>query len=94
MALAEDLSATSVAEGIEEPADLQVAHDLRIQAAQGYLFARPSTDREDLRAWLTRHFTLPCAPADRVLPPAPWRLAAPGRSGVAPRPGVVPGSSP
>lgn len=50
-ALAADLGAALVAEGVEQPADLAAAHALGATAAQGYLLARPSLDRADLRTW-------------------------------------------
>jgi EAL domain-containing protein (putative c-di-GMP-specific phosphodiesterase class I) len=51
--LAVDLGATVVAEGVEEMSDLDAVRDLGVGAAQGYLLARPSTDRGDLERWLT-----------------------------------------
>ena len=47
--LALDLGATVVAEGVECRADLRAVEDLGVDAAQGYLLARPSTDRRHLR---------------------------------------------
>jgi EAL domain-containing protein (putative c-di-GMP-specific phosphodiesterase class I) len=51
VALAADLGASVVAEGVENTADLEAAHALGATAAQGYLLARPSLDRGDLVAW-------------------------------------------
>lgn len=48
IALAEDLGAATVAEGVETLADLNVARDLGITSAQGYLLGRPSTEPTDL----------------------------------------------
>jgi EAL domain-containing protein (putative c-di-GMP-specific phosphodiesterase class I) len=49
--LALDLGATVVAEGVERRADLQAVEDLGVDAAQGYLLARPSTSRLQLTKW-------------------------------------------
>ena len=50
--LALDLGATVVAEGVECRADvLQAVEDLGVDAAQGYLLARPSTSRLQLTKW-------------------------------------------
>lgn len=54
VALADDLGATVVAEGVERAADLATARDLGVKAAQGYLLGRPSTDRADLAKWSRR----------------------------------------
>lgn len=43
-ALAREMGAVTVAEGIETPADLDVARELGITCAQGYLIGRPGTD--------------------------------------------------
>jgi EAL domain-containing protein (putative c-di-GMP-specific phosphodiesterase class I) len=51
--LALDLDATVVAEGLERPPDLIALSDLGVDAAQGYLFGRPSTSRRTLKTWLT-----------------------------------------
>jgi EAL domain-containing protein (putative c-di-GMP-specific phosphodiesterase class I) len=50
--LARDLGALIVAEGVETPEDLDAARALGIDAAQGYLLGRPSTNRELLTGWL------------------------------------------
>jgi EAL domain-containing protein (putative c-di-GMP-specific phosphodiesterase class I) len=50
--LALDLGAFVIAEGIERPDDLEAVRDLGVDAAQGYLFARPTTDRSALARWV------------------------------------------
>lgn len=47
-ALAHDLDATLVAEGVERETDLAVLADLGVEAAQGYLLGRPTTDHAAL----------------------------------------------
>lgn len=54
--LALDLGATVVAEGVERPEDLATLLDLGVDAAQGYLLARPSTDLEQVRRWAAGQF--------------------------------------
>jgi EAL domain-containing protein (putative c-di-GMP-specific phosphodiesterase class I) len=51
VALAADLGATVVAEGVETTADLNAVRDLGISAVQGFLLARPSTDPSALARW-------------------------------------------
>lgn len=51
--LAKDLAATVIGEGVEDGADLATARDLGVSAVQGYLLARPTTDRADLSRWLS-----------------------------------------
>jgi EAL domain-containing protein (putative c-di-GMP-specific phosphodiesterase class I) len=51
VSLARDIGASVVAEGVEQAADLDAVRGLGIGAAQGYLLARPSTDRDQLSAW-------------------------------------------
>jgi EAL domain-containing protein (putative c-di-GMP-specific phosphodiesterase class I) len=46
------LGATIIAEGVETARDLAALRELGVQAAQGYLLGRPSTDREQLGGWL------------------------------------------
>jgi EAL domain-containing protein (putative c-di-GMP-specific phosphodiesterase class I) len=58
-ALARDRGATTVAEGVERRADLCAVRELGLHAAQGYLLARPSVDRDELSRWLTAGFPLP-----------------------------------
>lgn len=59
VALADDLGAGSVAEGVERRADLDTARELGVQAAQGYLLARPDLDRGRLLDWLSDGLPLP-----------------------------------
>jgi EAL domain-containing protein (putative c-di-GMP-specific phosphodiesterase class I) len=47
-ALASDLDATLVAEGVERDVDLAVLADLGVDAAQGFLLGRPTTDHATL----------------------------------------------
>lgn len=61
VALAADLGATVVAEGVEHVADLDTVRRLGAQAAQGYLLARPSTNRADLATWVKGGVRLPAA---------------------------------
>jgi EAL domain-containing protein (putative c-di-GMP-specific phosphodiesterase class I) len=49
--LALDCQATLVAEGVETSEDLEVLTRLGVDAAQGFLIARPSVDRADLVKW-------------------------------------------
>jgi EAL domain-containing protein (putative c-di-GMP-specific phosphodiesterase class I) len=46
-----------VAEGVEREADLDTVRGLAVDAAQGYLFARPSTDLAALREWMASRFS-------------------------------------
>jgi EAL domain-containing protein (putative c-di-GMP-specific phosphodiesterase class I) len=52
VSIARDLGASVIAEGIEHTADLSAVRDLRIDAAQGYLFAKPTTDPLALSDWI------------------------------------------
>ncbi len=49
--LALDIGASVIAEGVERQADLDAVRDLGVDAAQGYLLARPTTDRRALVEW-------------------------------------------
>jgi EAL domain-containing protein (putative c-di-GMP-specific phosphodiesterase class I) len=49
-----------VAEGVERPQDLAGVRDLGVQAAQGFLLGKPSTNRDDLARW-----TAPAPPWSR-----------------------------
>jgi EAL domain-containing protein (putative c-di-GMP-specific phosphodiesterase class I) len=49
--LAQDLGAAVMAEGVENAADLAAAVELGVTAAQGYLFARPTTDHAHALRW-------------------------------------------
>jgi PAS domain S-box-containing protein len=51
--LALDIGASVTGEGIETPAELSTLIDLGVDAAQGYLLARPTTDPETWRTWPT-----------------------------------------
>jgi EAL domain-containing protein (putative c-di-GMP-specific phosphodiesterase class I) len=57
VSLARDLNALVVAEGVEASEDLDAARALGIDAAQGYLLGRPSTDRGLLAGWLNQSRT-------------------------------------
>jgi EAL domain-containing protein (putative c-di-GMP-specific phosphodiesterase class I) len=50
--LAETLGLQTVAEGIEEPSQLDRLKDLRCQLGQGYLFACP-LPAADIETWLS-----------------------------------------
>ena len=60
-ALAEDLGAHVVAEGVEDPLDLSSAYALGVQAAQGYLLGRPDTGIEQVRSWTGQLWCVPAA---------------------------------
>lgn len=85
--LANDLRASVVAEGVERLEDLEVASELGIQAAQGYLLGRPATERQTIERWLR-----PSWRAEILAPPAPERRvpassgAAVGAAGARPAP--------
>jgi EAL domain-containing protein (putative c-di-GMP-specific phosphodiesterase class I)/nitrogen-specific signal transduction histidine kinase len=51
VALARELGAGVIAEGIERPEDLEAVRELGIDAAQGYLLGRPSSDQDLIAAW-------------------------------------------
>jgi EAL domain-containing protein (putative c-di-GMP-specific phosphodiesterase class I) len=51
VSLARELGAKVVAEGVERPADLAVIRDLGLDAAQGYLLGRPTTDQDLVSRW-------------------------------------------
>jgi EAL domain-containing protein (putative c-di-GMP-specific phosphodiesterase class I) len=57
--LALDIGATVIAEGIETAEDLEAVRDLGVDAAQGYLFARPTTDRSAISTWQSAGIPLP-----------------------------------
>jgi EAL domain-containing protein (putative c-di-GMP-specific phosphodiesterase class I) len=52
LSLALDLGSTVVAEGVERPADLSTVADLGLQAAQGYLLGKPTTNQRALSRWI------------------------------------------
>jgi PAS domain S-box-containing protein len=54
--LALDLDATVVGEGIESPSELETLAALGVDCGQGYLLARPSTDRIRWRRWFGRNW--------------------------------------
>jgi EAL domain-containing protein (putative c-di-GMP-specific phosphodiesterase class I) len=49
--LALDIGAYVIAEGVERSEDLEAIKDLGVDAAQGYLLARPTKDRRALARW-------------------------------------------
>jgi EAL domain-containing protein (putative c-di-GMP-specific phosphodiesterase class I) len=49
--LALDIGAYVIAEGVERADDLEAIRDLGVDAAQGYLLARPTKDRKALARW-------------------------------------------
>jgi len=53
VALAHDLGSNVVAEGVELPADYDAICELGVDAAQGYLLGRPSTDPNVYRRWVS-----------------------------------------
>lgn len=76
--LAADLDATVVAEGVETGTDLDTARELGVHAAQGYLLARPSTDRSDLARWTSTGVDLPQPRPTDTSPTQPRLPAQPG----------------
>ena len=68
--LALDLGASITAEGVEHRAELETLATLGVDCAQGYLLARPTTDRGRWRRWSSRDWQhlLATTPADP--PPA------------------------
>jgi diguanylate cyclase (GGDEF)-like protein len=50
--IAADLRARVVAEGVERDEDLKVVRELGVDAAQGYLLGRPTTDPAAIAPWL------------------------------------------
>jgi EAL domain-containing protein (putative c-di-GMP-specific phosphodiesterase class I) len=52
VALAVDLGATVVAEGVERLQDLAAVREVGVPTAQGYLLGRPSVDLDQLADWL------------------------------------------
>ena len=51
VSVARDLEATVVAEGVELGADRDALRELGVQAAQGFLLGRPSTDPGAVSGW-------------------------------------------
>ena len=65
--LAMDLGATVIGEGVERPQDLTALADLGVQAAQGFLLARPTADPEALGRWVSlRGRPAPLGPCEDV----------------------------
>ena len=64
--LALDLGASVSAEGVETPCELETIASLGVDAAQGYLLARPTADREHWAAWWTRNWLRPTAPGTEL----------------------------
>lgn len=54
-----DLGAAVTAEGVEDARELETLRDLGVDHAQGYLLARPTTQRADWVAWWRRDWTPP-----------------------------------
>jgi EAL domain-containing protein (putative c-di-GMP-specific phosphodiesterase class I) len=65
--LALDIGAVVVAEGVETQAELDAVSALGVDAVQGYLIARPSSDSGDLARWASGTPLLPTA-ASAALP--------------------------
>jgi EAL domain-containing protein (putative c-di-GMP-specific phosphodiesterase class I) len=65
--LALDIGAVVVAEGVETQAELDAVSALGVDAVQGYLIARPSSDRDDLARWASGTPLLPTT-ASAALP--------------------------
>ena len=51
VSLARELGSSVIAEGVERPADLATVRELGLDAAQGYLLGRPTTDQAALSQW-------------------------------------------
>lgn len=58
-ALADDLGAYVVAEGVEDPRDLSAAHALGVRSAQGYFLGRPDTGIDQVRNWTGHLWSIP-----------------------------------
>lgn len=61
--LALDIGAVVVAEGVETQAELETVSALGVDAIQGYLIGRPSSDAADLARWMSGTALLPTAGA-------------------------------
>ena len=68
-----DLRASVVAEGVEHQDDLEVLETIGADMAQGYLYARPSTDPEVWRSWRAGRLQPPRSPRSVTLPSEPSR---------------------
>lgn len=62
VALAADLGAVVIGEGVETPEDLSVLRELGVHCAQGYLLGRPSVDYNRLRTGLALQLPAPRRP--------------------------------
>lgn len=72
--LALDLGASVTGEGIETASELQTLGVLGVDAGQGYLLARPSTETTRWQAWGSRNWLLPAASAPQDSTPVRPRL--------------------
>jgi EAL domain-containing protein (putative c-di-GMP-specific phosphodiesterase class I) len=70
VSLARELGAKVVAEGVERPADLAVIRDLGLDAAQGYLLGRPTTDQDLVSRWVGALKSSEAPPSARGASPA------------------------
>jgi diguanylate cyclase (GGDEF)-like protein len=77
-AMALDLRARVVAEGVERDEDLKVVRELGVEAAQGFLLGRPTTDSAALAPWLgeSAQFGAVALPSASVPSPASAAAAA------------------
>ena len=57
--MALELAAEVTAEGVETPAELETLRSLGVDAVQGYLLARPSTEPAVWASWATRDWAAP-----------------------------------
>jgi PAS domain S-box-containing protein len=78
--LAGELGAEVTAEGVENTRELAVLASLRVEHAQGFLLARPTTDRQRWQAWRTTTWPhaaprVPTHPATVLLPVAAGQRA-------------------
>jgi PAS domain S-box-containing protein len=65
--LALDLGASVTAEGVETPSELETLAVLGADHAQGYLFARPTTDPARWSRWWDRNWLYPAATSHSVV---------------------------
>jgi EAL domain-containing protein (putative c-di-GMP-specific phosphodiesterase class I) len=68
--LALDIGAYVIAEGVEKEEDLEAIRDLGVDAAQGYLLARPTKDRKALARWQKFGHPMPRVAPSRVAEPS------------------------
>lgn len=64
-ALARELGAKVVAEGVERPSDLRAVRELGLDAAQGYLLGRPTTNPDVISGWCDAGKTITSPPSRR-----------------------------